>query len=84
MNSKLAVPLLVLTIVCAFSASPTTKNLSNATKIVNFLQSIPTSARTEMDAILKNTTLTKAQIETKLDSWAAKQPGDFPVSSHFL
>ncbi|KAI6203312.1 hypothetical protein M3Y94_00541600 [Aphelenchoides besseyi] len=45
--------------------------------ILKFLQAIPPEARAEMNAILKNSTLTKAQIETALDAWAAKQPDDF-------
>lgn len=56
-----------------------TQTKSNAGRILRFLQSIPTTAKDEMDAILKNTTLTKGQIEQKLDAWAQKQPGDFPA-----
>jgi hypothetical protein len=80
MSSKFAVSILIFAIVCTCIAGFNNNKLSNATKILNFLQSIPASSRTEMDTILKNNSLTKGEIETKLDSWAAKQPGDFPVS----
>jgi hypothetical protein len=53
---------------------------NSATQILKFLQSIPADAKEEMDSILRNTTLTKGQIEEKLNKWAKKQPGDFPVS----
>lgn len=51
---------------------------SSATQILKFLQSIPADAKEEMDAILRNTTFTKDQVEKKLQEWANKQPGDFP------
>lgn len=80
MNSLLAFPLLLFGIVSGLGATTTDKTLSYSSKIVKFLQSIPASARTEMEAILNNKDLTRAQMEAELDKWATKQPGDFPVS----
>jgi len=46
--------------------------------ILHFLSSIPPAANAEMNAIISNASLTKVQVEQKLDEWAAKQPGNFP------
>lgn len=56
---------------------------NNAGTILKFLQSIPKKANEEMNSILHDTNLTKAQLEQKLDAWASKQPGDFPVRSYY-
>ncbi|KAI6182914.1 hypothetical protein M3Y97_00431700 [Aphelenchoides bicaudatus] len=76
-STKALLALLTIAIACTLAANPA-NNVSSATRILKFLQSIPASARTEMENILKNTTLTKGQIEQQLDAWASRQPGTFP------